>query len=406
MPRGTGRVALVLNVGSSSVKFALFRRVGPRTGRLKRELTGRISRIGTHRSTFRAFGSGGKLRTPRRVDYRDVPRAVDAALEWLAERPGAPAVDVLGHRIVHGGLRYRRPMEITPTVLRQLSRMVPLDPDHMPGELRSVRSSIRLHPRSVHVACFDTSFHRRMLPPAQIYALPNSLTRRGIVRYGFHGLSFESIVRTLRESPGANRSRRLIVAHLGSGSSLCAIRDGRSLDTTMGFSPTGGLVMGTRSGDLDPSVVLFLAEERHFSTDRLRRLFNQESGMLAVSGRSPDMEELLRRSRPGNSACRAIDLFCYQVEKHVAGLTVPLGGLDTFVFTGGIGENAPRVRAQICQGLSHLGLRLDAPRNRRNERVISTSASTVRVLVIPTDEEYEIARAAFKVYDSVRRTGE
>jgi acetate kinase len=394
-------VALALNVGSSSVKFALYRRASNPGREPERLLRGEISRIGLRHASFRAFGPRGALETPAGSRYRDTGTAVESVLRWIDERPEARRIDALGHRVVHGGLRYRAPTRISPSVLRSLRTLVPLDPEHLPGEIRCIEVARRHYPTSVQVACFDTAFHRRMLPPAQIYGIPRALARTGVVRYGFHGLSYQSIVRGLGHSSGRRPPRRLIVAHLGSGSSLCAIRNGRSLDTTMGFSPAGGLVMSRRSGDLDPNVVLFVAEREGLSAARLRELFNEESGLLGVSGRTGDMADLLRAARPGSSARQAIDLFCYQVQQRLAALTVALGGLDAVVFTAGIGENAPAIRRQICEPLGHLGIRLDPRRNSRNAREVSAPDAPVRVWVIPTDEESEVARATFGVCDSI-----
>jgi acetate kinase len=394
-------VALALNVGSSSVKFAVFRRKSDSPASLDRAISGEVSRIGLRRARFRASGPEGPLETPTRIPYRSAPEALDGVFTWLAARPEASRVEAIGHRVVHGGARYRQPIRLSPPVLRGLRRLVPLDPEHLPSEIRCIESSLRRFPRALQVACFDTSFHRTMLPPARRYGIPRALARSGVVRYGFHGLSYASIARQLRDSNGGRAPRRLIVAHLGSGASLCAIQDGRSLDTTMGFSPAGGLVMSRRSGDVDPNVVVFAADARHRSPRELRRLFNEESGLLGVSGRSSDMADLLRAARSRKASREAIDLFCYQVQKHTAALTVPLGGLDTLVFTGGIGENAPAIRAQICERLAHLGVRLDPRQNGRNARLISVRGAPVRVCVIPTDEESEIARTTFQVLDTI-----
>jgi acetate kinase len=405
MRRPSAQTTLTLNVGSSSLKFALFARSANARQTFERVLSGQISRIGLSRAIFRASGPTGVLDAPHRSNYRDASDALDAVFDWLDTRPGASRIDLIGHRVVHGGLRYREPVRVVRKVLVALRRLIPLDPDHLPGEIRSIELALKRQPDSVHVACFDTAFHQHMLPSARIYGLPRALARSGVIRYGFHGLSFESIVRKFGESSRGRGRKRLIVAHLGSGSSLCAIRNGRGLDTTMGFSPTGGLVMGRRSGDLDPSVVLFLADHLGYSTAQLRKLLNEESGLLGVSGRSSDMEDLLKVAETGNAAQIAIDLFCYQVQQHAAALTIPLGGLDALIFTGGIGENAPAVRAQICGALRHLGIRIDANRNRRNAGVISSRGSPVQVQVIPTDEEFEIARATFHLNDTIRKSG-
>jgi len=405
MPIRRAPTSLALNIGSSSVKFALYRQSGRSRPGLQRVLRGEISRIGLPGSRFRAVGPGGPIGTPAPAHYPESAAALEAMFDWLDARPQAIPIAAIGHRVVHGGPRYREPVRISPAVLRDFRKLIPLDPEHMPSEIRGIESASRRYPSAVQVACFDTAFHRRMIPEARVYGIPRALSRDGIVRYGFHGLSYQSILDTLGGESGRAPPRRLIVAHLGSGSSLCAIRNGRSVDTTMGFSPAGGVVMSRRSGDVDPNVVIFLAEHRGLSTTRLRKLFNEQSGLLGVSSRSPDMVDLLHAARPGTSAREAIDLFCYQVQQRLAALTVPLGGLDAVVFTGGIGENAPAVRRQICGSLQHLGIRLDSRRNARGARVISAARSPVRVSVIPTDEESEIARATFRVYDSIRRIG-
>jgi acetate kinase len=395
MPTDVTRV-LALNSGSSSLKFALYAVQGD-AGEPP-VASGQLAPIG---------GEDGQLMLRDLAGGRAVDRRVPlpthaAALRLLLETLGAHAVswsyDAVGHRLVHGGADFFAPTRVTPDVIRTLRGLIPLAPEHLPQAISIIEAVADVHPAVPQVACFDTAFHHAMPEVARTYALPHTLTEGGRVRrYGFHGLSYEAILAAL-EQEGARMAAgaRLVIAHLGNGASLCAVRDGRSLDTTMGFSPTGGLVMGTRTGDLDPGVVLYLMERHHLTTSQARTVLSHESGMLALSAGArsgtADVRELLAREADDPAAALALVVFCYQAKRHLGALVAALGGLDALIFTGGIGEHASAIRARICDGLGVLGIELDAARNAAGAPVISSGTSAVTVRVMETEEERMIAR--------------
>lgn len=379
------RVVFAINAGSSSVKAAVLR-VG--ADRVTRERTVTISGIGGQ-AILRVTGGEEAIEERRVVDDQDAALAL--ALD--AVRTGGPEPDVVGHRIVHGGLDHQGPALVDRALVADLDRLVPLAPLHQAVGLRGIALAGQLLPGTPQVACFDTSFHRSMPLEAQRLPLPTALFDAGVRRYGFHGLSCEHVVASL----GEKTLGRAIVAHLGSGASLTAIRRGRSVDTTMSFTPSGGLMMATRTGDIDPSVLLYLLEQDGYGAARLQRLVEHESGLAGVSGSSGDMQALLERRDRDPAASLAIDLFCRDVRKHVGALVAVLGGLDTLVFTGGIGERAPLVRAAICQPLGHLGIVLADERNAQASPVISADASACSVRIVLADEEAVIARHAVRI---------
>lgn len=380
---------LTINSGSSSLKFAHYDMGKVET----RRWAGSIERIGLEGSTFEVGDGGGAAPVKRRLDLPDYPAALRALFSWLQEDTPGQEVDAVGHRIVHGGPHHREPQRITGELIAALQELVPLAPDHLPHELAAIRALAGLYPKLPQVACFDTAFHRTMPELAQLYALPWELHRQGVIRYGFHGLSYEYIVQELRQLAGEQAvAGRVIIAHLGNGASMAAVREGHSVDTTMGFTPAGGLVMSTRSGDLDPGVLVYLLRDKGLSPSALNDLVNKQAGLLGVSGTSSDMKALLDQEAEDRRAAAAVALFCYQAKKYLAALAAVLGGLDTLVFTAGIGENAPAVRRRICQGLEFLGLRLDPQQNTANAAIISAGDSRVTVRVIPTDEDLMIAR--------------
>lgn len=378
---------LALNGGSSSIKFSLFTSAAaPR-----QVLRGKLDRIGQSTAELSVSGPGRPSR--RRMRAPDHGAAVAALVSWLEGQPWFGAVTAVGHRIVHG-MAHAKPARVDGRLLAELRRLTPYAPDHLPIELQLLAALRRRHPTLPQVVCFDTAFHRTMPAVARALPLPRRYTRAGVQRYGFHGLSYQFLTEELgRLRDPAVRRGRVILAHLGNGASLAAVRDGCSVDTSMGFTPAAGLVMGTRSGDLDPGVVAFLARERGLSPAAFDRLVNHDSGLLGVSGTSADMRDLLRRERGDPRAALAVELFCYQARKWIGAYAAVLGGVDTLVFAGGIGENAPVVRARICDGLGFLGIRIDARRNLRNAPVISRSGASATVRVIPTDEELMIARS-------------
>jgi acetate kinase len=385
------RRLLTINTGSSSLKAALYRLREDTTE--TPELRAEASRIGGRDGGLRFANARGETLDERRDDLPDHAAALDALLSRLRDR-GLDQDDLaaVGHRIVHGGDRYREPQRVTPEVLAGLRALVPIDPNHLPQAITAIEAVGRAYPVVPQVVCFDTAFHSRMPRVARLYALPRRLAEEGIIRYGFHGLSYEYVVGELRRVDREAYDGRLVVAHLGNGASIAAVRGGVGVDTTMGFTPTGGLVMGTRSGDLDPSVPLFLLEERGLTPTEVGDLLSKQAGLLGVSGTSADMRDLLEREAYDVRAAEAVALFCYQAKKFLGALAAALGGLDALVFTGGIGENSATVRERVCEGLGFLGIRLDPDRNAAHAPVISNEDASVIVRVVPTDEDLMVAR--------------
>jgi acetate kinase len=380
---------LTVNSGSSSLKLALYRMGAAEV----LELSGRIERIGLRGSRFRIEDASGAPLVEDSLDLPDHDAALQRLFQWLEGHASDKGLDAVGHRVVHGGARYDRPHVITTELVAALADLVPLAPDHLPHELRAIRSFGRSYPHLKQVACFDTAFHRQMPEVAQMYPLPRYLWHAGAIRYGFHGLSYEYIMQELKREAGSKvADGRVVIAHLGNGASMVAVRNGQSLDTTMGLTPTGGLMMGTRSGDIDPGVILFLLQEQGMKASTVSDLVNEHAGLVGVSGISSDMRDLLRKEAENAHAAQAVALFCYQAKKYLGALTAVLGGLDTLIFTAGIGENAPTVRQRICQGLDYLGIWLDDGRNAANAPIISRVDSPVTVRIMRTDEELMIAR--------------
>jgi acetate kinase len=387
-----GRHLLTINTGSSSLKAALYRLRGE--GAETPELRAEASRIGDRGGGMRlADVHGETLDEQHQDDLPDHAAALEALMGRLRDR-GLVRGDLaaVGHRIVHGGDRHREPQWVTPGVVADLRALVPIDPNHLPQAIAAIEAVGRAYPTVTQVACFDTAFHSLMPRVARLYGLPSRLAEEGIIRYGFHGLSYEYVMEELRRLEPEAAAGRVVVAHLGSGASMAAVRGGVGVDTTMGFTPTGGLVMGTRSGDLDPSVPLYLLEERGLTPTEVSDLLNKRAGLLGVSGTSADMRDLLHREPEDVRAAEAVALFCYQAKKFLGALAAALGGLDALVFTGGIGEHSATVRERVCEGLEFLGIRLDTDRNAAHARVVSSDASGVRVLIVPTDEDLMVAR--------------
>ncbi|MCI0459920.1 MAG: acetate kinase [Gemmataceae bacterium] len=382
-------LVLTLNAGSSSLKFALYR-LGAAEDLLAR---GNLERIGLDGGTFRAQGGNGEQLAARETSLPDHAAALAVLLDWLSGSLQGQGLTAVGHRVVQGGPHFTQPHAITPEVLATLRQLVPLAPNHLPGELLAIEASARAFPGVPQVACFDTAFHTTLPPHARRFALPRELYDEGVRRYGFHGLSYQYVVEELRRVAGpADAEGRVVIAHLGNGASMAAVRGGRSVDTTMGLTPLGGLVMGTRCGDLDPGVILYLLREKALGVTEADELLHARSGLLGVSGTSPNMHDLIERQASDPRAAEAIDLFCYQARKFIAALAAGLEGLDTLVFTAGIGEHAPYIRARICQGLEFLGVVLDPARNDANSAIISRDRQPVTVRVVKTNEELMIAR--------------
>lgn len=382
------RPVLSVNVGSSSIKFALFDALEPPT----RALQGAIERIGLADTVIRyRRANAPAMEEPFVAD--DLVRAGERLIAWLAERHDLRAIASVGHRVVHGGPRYFRAERVTRELLVELKRIEPIDPDHLPGEIALIETFVERMPRVPQVACFDTAFHHDMPEVARLLPIPQRYRARGGRRYGFHGLSYAYVVGELARIAGPDvAASRLLLAHLGSGSSMAAVHGGKSVDTTMSLTPTAGLVMGTRSGDLDPGFLIFLMRHERMTAQQIDDLVNRQSGLLGVSGLSPNMKDLLDAEAKHRDAAAAVELFCYSARKHAAAMVAAMGGVDTIVFSGGIGERSAAIRARICAGLEFLGVAVDAARNRAHEAVISAANSRVTVRVIPTDEELMIAR--------------
>jgi acetate kinase len=385
---------LVVNAGSSSVKFEVFAVDG--AAKLTRKIKGQMDGIGT-RPRLRANGADRTSLIDREYDAAtipDVPAAMQTAGAWLREEQRSPP-SAVGHRVVHGGPDYSSPVLIDAEVLARLERYVSLAPLHQPHNLAPIRSLLARFPELPQVACFDTAFHRGHAAVADHYAIPHQLHAEGVRRYGFHGLSYEYIASRLPEVAPDAASGRVIVAHLGSGASMCALSSRRSVESTMGFTALDGLPMGTRPGQLDPGVVLYLFEQNKLGADAVQDFLYRECGLKGLSGISNDMRELLSSTEP--RARFALDYFCYRVGLHAGMLAAALGGLDAFVFTAGIGENSAEIRARIATRLAWLGAALDAKANAAHGPRISTPDSKVALYVIPTDEELMIARHTLAV---------
>ena len=382
--------ALVLNAGSSSLKFCVYER--PEGRRWMLAARGQIAGIGTSPKLSARDGSGAVVADQTLPDakVRDVDAAIQVLAGWLRERFGGSAVVGVGHRVVHGGAMYSKPCVVTPQVLADLRALVPLAPLHQPYNLSAIKAASERLPGVPQVACFDTGFHRGQPPVAELVPLPKEIRANGVQRYGFHGLSYEYIASVLPTVAPEISERRVIVAHLGSGASLCAMKGRRSMDCTTGFTALDGLCMGTRPGSLDPGVVLYLFQGLGMKPEEVEAFLYKKSGLLGISGISNDMRDLERNPDP--RAQMAVDYFVYQTAKHIGALAAVLGGLDALVFTAGIGENSAEIRRRICAASAWLGIELDAAANDRRAERITASGSRVSAWVIPTDEELMIAR--------------
>jgi acetate kinase len=376
---------LAINAGSSSIKFALY------GVDLAAKLSGQIEGIGTapHFSARRFDGTSLIERRWPEGGTLPVHALMDYLMDWLEGHLGTERLAAVGHRVATGGLEHSDPLVITAEILEKLRGLTPLAPLHQPRNLEPIESLKRSHPGLPQVACFDTAFHRTLPPVAANYGLPRKLTEAGARRYGFHGLSYEYIAGRLKALDPEAAAGRCVVAHLGSGASMCALRAGKSIATTMGFSPLSGLVMATRPGDLDPGLIVWLLRERGMSIDALEQMLYRDCGLKGVSGVSGDMRTLLESGSA--HAVEAVELFVYRIAIELGGLTAALGGLDALVFTAGIGEHASAIRRAVCERLAWLGVRLDPQRNANGSGRISADDSTVRVWAIPTDEELVVA---------------
>lgn len=379
--------ALVLNAGSSSLKFCVFQRPAGDSWQLAAR--GQIEGIGTS-PRLSAKDNGGESLANQDVAARDGKEALDALAGWLRSNYGGSRVLGVGHRVVHGGSQFKGPTILNAGVMRELYKLVPLAPLHQPYNLAAIEAVFERLPGIPQVACFDTSFHRGQPAIAELVPLPLELRQQGLQRYGFHGLSYEYIASVLPQVAPEIARGRVIVAHLGSGASLCAMKEGKSVDSTLGFTALDGLCMGTRPGSLDPGVVLHLFQGLNLSAKEVETLLYKKSGLLGISGISNDMRDLLGRSEP--EARLAVDYFVYRVAKEIGALAAVLGGIDALVFTAGIGENSPEIRRRICEASAWLGIEIDEAANGERLSKISTSPSKISVWVIPTNEELMIAR--------------
>lgn len=392
---------IVINCGSSSVKFALF---SPEVENSVRIAGGVVERIGIGAGRFSVLDGSGATILDETLEVDSHAAAIDALLDWLQGTQYMPVS--VGHRIVHGGEECDCSLIITSDLEDLLSRLIPLAPLHLPHNLTGIKAVKLRCPELPQVACFDTAFHHGLPRVAQMTGLPRRFDNEGIRRFGFHGLSYEYVVEQVRRCHGkAASNERIVAAHLGNGASMTAIKEGRSIETSMGFSTLAGLPMGTRPGDLDPGAVLYLLMEKNLTPAELQHILYRESGLLGRSGLSRNMRDLLAQQDLPEAA-EAIEFFCHHARRHLAAQTASLGGLDRLVFTGGIGANSPEIRARICDGLSYLGVEIDPERNAQNLPIVSTDRSRVPIDAFDTDEESVIARHVRTVLESASGKGE
>lgn len=379
---------LTINSGSSSLKFSIYR-VNPGNEKLERK--GEITNIGQDSGLFTVVDGKGKQINKKEEYINDHDEALSLLFNWLKKDSPEEDIAGIGHRIVHGGAHFRKPILLQENNLIALERLIPLAPEHLPHELNAIKIVKSRYPELRQAACFDTGFHSTMPMVSRKYPLPDKYWSEGIRRYGFHGLSYEYIMQELEKEYGSRiKQYRIIIAHLGNGASMSAIKNGKSIDTTMGFTPAGGLMMSTRTGDLDPGVMIYLMKEKGMHISDVNKLVNEKSGLLGISGESSGMKELITRKDKG--AQLAVEMFCYRARKFLGAFASILGGLDMLIFTAGIGENSPKIRECICSNFAYMGLKIDDKRNDHNERIISPDESKVTVKVMKTNEELMIAR--------------
>lgn len=384
---------LTINGGSSSIKFALYEIAVS----LRLLLSGEIESIGTKNTKLNFKNSITNNKNSIAITAADHEVGAIILLDWLEKLDDFNSLLAIGHRIVHG-MNHTEPELITAELLNELKEISTYDPEHLPGEIKLIEAFGKRYPAMAQIACFDTSFHTSMPAVARMLPIPRRYIAMGIQRYGFHGLSYASLMEELNRIEGSGPAQgKIILTHLGNGASIAAVKDGNCMDTSMGFTPTSGLPMGTRTGDLDPGVALYLMRNEKLNPEKFSHLINHESGLLGISETSSDMRELMKSQHTDSRAAEAIELFCYQTKKWIGSYSAVLGGIDTLIFSGGIGENAPEVRERICNGLQFLGIELDATRNAKNETIISTDGGKVTIRVMPTNEEVMIARLVCQV---------
>lgn len=386
-----GQSILILNAGSSSLKFALYQI----DEILTQKFAGKIERIGLSGTHF-TVQELTENPTDQILPVADFKSSIHFLIDWLKSRGAMNQVICIGHRIVHG-MQHTAPEVVTEALLDELLRISPCDPEHLPNEIEMIKSFQAHFPNTPQWVCYDTEFHRDMPRVAKLFPLPRRFDTKGIHRYGFHGLSFAYLMEELARLGDFTASKgRVILAHLGNGASLAAVHDGKCMDTTMGFTPTGGLPMSTRSGDLDPGLVHYLLSVEKIPLSEFDKMVNHESGLFGVSEMSSDMRDLLAKEKTDARAAEAVALFCYQVKKGIGSFAAALNGIDTLIFSGGMGENSPQVRARACEGQQFFGIDLDTARNNQNEQIISSAESRVKVYVIQTHEELMIAKSVLR----------
>jgi acetate kinase len=384
---------LVINGGSSSIKFALYSMdENPNI-----ILSGQIKRIGLSGPEFTVINNT-QAKNEIIIDATNFKEAAEVLIEWLKKQKDFEQTICIGHRIVHG-IKHTQAEIIDEDLLNELNQISDYDPDHLPAEIEMVRLFINQFPSLMQVACFDTAFHTTIPTVAKTFAIPKSYYDEGIQRYGFHGISYSYLMQELRKQNEDEANGKIILAHLGNGASLAAVKDGKCLDTSMGFTPAGGITMSTRSGDLDPGVAWYLMK-KGMNAEAFNDLINHQSGLLGISGISSDMQDLLRLEKENKDAALANDIFCYQIKKYIGAYTAILGGLDVLVFSGGIGENAPVIRSRICNDFGYLNIHLNEDENNKNQWQVSNEESKVKVYVIPTNEELMIAKMASEIIEA------
>lgn len=387
---------LTINGGSSSIRFALYHDKS-----LMPLLHGKIDRIGRKDSELTYKDENGNQHDTFKIKTSDNNSVVGFLIDWLEKKIKFSLISGVGHRVVFG-MKHTKPASITQKLLNELRRTSPYDMDHLPAEIEFIEELRKLYPDLPQVACFDTEFHRTMPRVARLLPIPRRFDVKGVQRYGFHGLSYAYLMEELARIAGKKAAQgRVILSHLGNGASLAAVCKGRSIDTSMGFTPASGLTMGTRPGDLDPGVAWYMMQSENMSPKVFNNLINHDSGLLGISETSSDMRDLLAKEPQDVRAAEAVALFCYQAKKWIGAFAAILGGLDTLVFAGGIGENCPIIRSRICEGLGFLGIELEETRNQENSPIISKDNSKAAVRVIHTDEEWMIAK---KVSQMINRT--
>ena len=386
---------LTINGGSSSIKFSLYRIKES----LEQLFDGEIENIGTKKATLNFNSNTDQQKNSINFEASDHDQAANHLIEWLEKQEYFDSVKAIGHRIVHG-MHHTEPELVTDDLVNELKKISAFDPDHLPEEIKLIEVFKKRYPTLKQIACFDTSFHTSMPVVAKLLSIPRRYYEMGIQRYGFHGLSYAYLMKELKRVAGAETAKgKIILAHLGSGASLAAVKDGKSIDTSMGFTPTSGLPMGTRTGDLDPGVAWYLMQHEKLTPKEFNHLINDESGLLGISETNSDMRKLMKIEDTDDRAKEAIELFCYQTKKWIGSFVAALGGIDVLVFSGGIGEHSPEVRSKICDNLEFLGIELDELKNMNNEGIISKEKSGVSVRVIKTNEELMIAKLVGKMLD-------